>query len=252
MSARLHTIEAGLPHRLSVVMLHGFGMISGCFSSLIRALSGQCHVLAFDIPGHGGSLDHPLFGSARKCADAVIAEIEARALGPVTLVGHSFGGAVASLVAIARADIVNRLVLLAPGGFGPEINAALLRRFALATSQEEIRTCLQAMDARGSAASDELVEPLAAMRQVPGQTAKLVELSARFLRGDEQGVLPLEALAATGIPVDLVWGELDTIVPVIDGMLAPASFRKTIIAGAGHMLVEEALENIARIILQHD
>ncbi len=250
MSTRLHAIEAGLPSLPPLILLHGFGMISAHLSPAIGALSARRFVVAFDLPGHGGSLAHPLAGSARKCADAVIEEIEARTLGPVTLLGHSFGGAVASLVAIARPDLVNRLILLAPGGFGPDINAGLLRRFASATSSNDIEACLSAMVAPGFPVPNDLVQKIVEMRQIPDQTNSLIELSSRFLRDDRQGVLPLEALAATGIPVDLVWGELDTVVPVTDGMLAPAAFRKTIIAGAGHMLVDEALENITRVILR--
>jgi pimeloyl-ACP methyl ester carboxylesterase len=249
MTARLYAIEAGLPHLPPIVLLHGFGMVSESFSGLVETLSDQRFVLAFDLPGHGGSLDHPLAGSARKCADAVIAEIESRAIGPVTLTGHSFGGAVASLAAMSRPDLVSRLILLAPGGFGPEIAADLLRGFATAISSEDIATCLQGMAAPGFKVPESLVQTLAAMRQIPNQTRSLIELSARFLRDGKQGVLPLESLAAAGIPVDLVWGDLDAVVPVTDAMLAPASFRKTVIAGAGHMLADEALENITRIIL---
>jgi pimeloyl-ACP methyl ester carboxylesterase len=231
-------------------MLHGFGMVSECFSHLTRALSAQRFVLAFDLPGHGGSLNHPLAGSARKCAEAVIKGLETRALGPVTLVGHSFGGAVASLVAIARPDLVNHLVLLAPGGFGPEINAPLLRRHAAAVSRDDIQNCLSVMNANG-VPSDELIEIIWKMRQAIGQTDALQSLCNRFLDGDSQGVLPLETLADTGIPSDLVWGGLDQIVPVTDGMLAPAKFTKTIIADAGHMLPDEATAQVARIILKH-
>lgn len=251
MSARLHTIEAGSPHLPPVVLLHGFGMVSACFASLIQALSAERHVLAFDLPGHGGSLEHPLFGSARKCADAVIAELEARIVNHVTLVGHSFGGAVAALLAIARPDLVSRLVLIAPGGFGPDINAALLRRSASAISFDEMKSVMQEMAAPGFAAQEENIRALVEMRRAQGQTAKLIELVGRILRGDQQGVLPLDALAASGVPVDLVWGELDAVVPVTDGKRAPAAFRKTIIAGAGHMLVDEALENVAGVILRN-
>ncbi len=250
MGARLHAIEAGSPTLPPVVLLHGFGMVSACFSRLIRALSAQRFVLAFDLPGHGGSLDHPHAGSARKCAKAVVQELETRALVPVTLVGHSFGGAVASLVAITRPNLVSRLVLLAPGGFGPDINANLLRCHAAAESREDIRNCLGFMSASG-APSDELVEIIWKMRQVEGQTDALQSLCNRFLDGDAQGVLPLETLAAADVPVDLVWGDLDEIVPVTDGMLAPAKFNKIIIAGAGHMLPDEATAQVARIILKH-
>ncbi len=251
MSTRLHTIEAGSQDLPPVVMLHGFGMVSGCFSDLIRTLSGQRHVLAFDLPGHGSSLNHPLSGSARKCADAVIAELDARAVTQVTLVGHSFGGAVAALLAIARPDLVSRLVLIAPGGFGLDINAALLRRSASAVSYDELKSVVQEMAAPGVAVQESALRALEEMRKAQGQTEKLIDLVGRILRGDQQGVLPLDALAASGVPVDLVWGELDCVVPVTDGMLAPASFRKTIIAGAGHMLVDEALGNVTGIILRN-
>jgi pimeloyl-ACP methyl ester carboxylesterase len=250
MSTRLHAIEAGSPDLLPLVLLHGFGMVSAHLSPVIGALSAQRFVVAFDLPGHGGSLVHPLAGSARKCADAVIAELEIRALGPVTLVGHSFGGAVASLIAMSRRDLVKQLILLAPGGFGPGINAGLLRQFAIAATFKDIEACLTGMVAPGFPVPNDLVQKLVEMRQIPNQTNSLIELSSRFLRDGQQGVLPLEALAASGIPVDLVWGELDTVVPITDGMLAPAAFRKTIIAGAGHMLVDEALENITRVILR--
>ena len=250
MSARLRVMEAGSPVLPPVVLLHGFGMVSECFSYIIRALSAQRFVLAFDLPGHGGSLNHPLAGSARKCAQAVVDELETRAIGPVTLVGHSFGGAVASLVAIMRPDLVNRLVLLAPGGFGPEINAPLMRRHAAAVSRDDIRNCLAAMYASGEP-TDELVEIIWKMRQTAGQTEALQSLCNRFLDGDSQGVLPLETLATTGIQTDLIWGGLDQIVPATDGMLAPAKFNKTIIAEAGHMLPDEATAQVARIILKH-
>lgn len=233
-----------------VVLLHGFGMVSGCLSRLIQALSEQRFVMAFDLPGHGGSLDHPLSGSARKCAQAVIAELDIRATGPLTLVGHSFGGAVAALLAIERPDLVTRLILLAPGGFGPDINAEILRQHASATTAEDFKSIVSVMSGPNSPAPESLIKSLVAMRKKSNQTKALIDLSSRFLKGDTQGVLPLEILTATGIPVDLVWGELDRIVPVVDGMLAPAKFRKTIIAGAGHMLPDEATAQVARIILK--
>ncbi len=251
MGARLHAIEAGSPSLSPVVLLHGFGMVSAHLLPAIGALSARRFVLAFDLPGHGGSLEYPLAGSAKKCAEAVIAELDIRAIGPVTLAGHSFGGAVASLVAIARPDLVSRLILLAPGGFGPEINADLLRRHAAATTAQEFKSIASEMFASGFQIPEDFVHTLVAMRKIPNQTKALLDLSGRFLKDGSQGVLPLETLAAAGIPVDLVWGELDAVVPVADAMLAPAAFNKIIIADAGHMLPDESTAQVARIILKH-
>ncbi|MGB8818390.1 MAG: alpha/beta fold hydrolase [Rhizobiaceae bacterium] len=250
MSARLHTIEAGPPSAAPVVLLHGFGMVAQCFSKLIQSLCQARHTLAFDLPGHGGSLGHPLAGSARKCAEAVVAEVEMRGVFPAHLVGHSFGGAVAVLAAILRPGLFSNVTLLAPGGFGSEINAPLMRRHASAQTRQEVQDCLDAMSP-STPASAELVEIIWKMRQMPDQAHALQALCERFLIGNAQGVLPLEKFADTGIPARLVWGEKDPVVPAMCALLAPACFEKIIIEGAGHMLPEEAPARLAAIILEN-
>jgi len=70
-----------------------------------RSWSGRW--LAPDLRGHGRSLREGPYGIGAHAAD-VAALIEAEAPGPVTLVGHSFGGAVAALVAT--------------GWFGPRVS----------------------------------------------------------------------------------------------------------------------------------
>jgi pimeloyl-ACP methyl ester carboxylesterase len=228
MNDRLHSIEAGHPSRPTVVLLHGFGAVASCWREIITAIEGLTHVLAFDLPGHGGSLNYPNAGSGKVAAQAVIAELDYRSLGKVHLVGHSMGGAIACSVALARPDLVASLTLLSPGGFGPELNVPLLQAFL----------------------SLQTIRDLVAMRGGEGQRDMLEFIVGRMARDGKQGVLPLADLAGLHIPTTLLWGKADRIVPVSQCHAAPIEFNKVILPKAGHMLIEEAPEAVAALILK--
>ena len=69
-------------------------------------------VLRLDLRGFGRSpLETGVFSNARDLIDV----LERNGLGPVSLVGNSLGGRVVLEVAVARPDLVDALVLVAPG-----------------------------------------------------------------------------------------------------------------------------------------
>src|SRR5262245_40030634 len=96
---RIWAARGGDGERL-LVLLHGMGANASVWERLLsiveRSWSGRW--LAPDLRGHGRSVREGPYGIGAHAAD-VAALIEAEAPGPVTLVGHSFGGAVAALVA---------------------------------------------------------------------------------------------------------------------------------------------------------
>jgi 3-oxoadipate enol-lactonase len=75
------------------------------------------------LPGHPDG--QPLEGT-RVMADWVIGEIE-DVEGPMVLVGHSLGGAVAQEIALARPDLVTGLVLVSTGARLPVPPEAIVR-----------------------------------------------------------------------------------------------------------------------------
>lgn len=83
-----------------LVLLHGMGANAGVWERLLPLIesSWRGRWLAPDLRGHGRSLREGPYGFGTHAAD-VAGLIDAEAPGPVTLVGHSFGGAVAALVA---------------------------------------------------------------------------------------------------------------------------------------------------------
>jgi 3-oxoadipate enol-lactonase len=92
--------------RVKVVMLHSALGDSRLWKRQVAALSGDHEVVTPDLPGWGGS---PLPTQPFSFVDAVVEHL------PAALVGNSFGGAVALRTALAKQELVSRLVVVAPG-----------------------------------------------------------------------------------------------------------------------------------------
>jgi len=108
--------DASLPPLLT---LHGWLDNAGSFARLAPLLESRHHVIALELPGHGHS-DHLSAGSRYHFLDYVadvLAAADALQLSRYTLLGHSLGAGVASLVASARPERIDRLLLIE--GLGP-------------------------------------------------------------------------------------------------------------------------------------
>ncbi|UVK40882.1 alpha/beta fold hydrolase [Mesorhizobium sp. AR10] len=247
MISSLYAAERGTGSK-TIVFLHGFGGSHEVWREVTSALLPGIRALSYDLPGHGLSLDFPGSGPAKTAARAVLADIAARGLKRVHLVGHSMGGAVATLIALAEPEKIASLTLLAPGGFGTEINGPLLRRYAAAADKDEVRACLAAMSGPQSLPSERIVDILADMRRRPGQLQKLVEIAAAMTRDDRQGVIPREQFDTLNMPVMVVWGTDDAVLPFTQADDLPVHFHLHHVLKAGHMLVEEAPGLIAEVV----
>lgn len=231
-----------------LVLLHGFGGCGEIWSHVLEKLDDGFKTIAYDLPGHGLSLDHPKAGSAKAAAKAVLSDLAARGIERAHFVGHSMGGAVATLAALEDPARVASLTLLAPGGYGTEINAPLIRRFAAATSADDIRRCLQEMSSPDSTVQDASVRCLVEMRSRPGQTEKLVEIAEAITAGDRQGAIARDTIATLAMPVMVMWGTDDSVLPYSQAEGLPARFLIHHVLEVGHMLPEEVPEVVAEAL----
>src|SRR6266404_1362537 len=108
-----------------MVLLHGMGANASVWERLLPLVerSWRGRWLAPDLRGHGRSVQEGPYGIGAHASD-VAAIIEAEAAGAVTLVGHSFGGAVAALVA--------------SGWFGPRVGDVAAFGVKIEWSEAEI------------------------------------------------------------------------------------------------------------------
>ncbi len=115
---RLSALDVSPDHpQRTFVFLHGFGGQALQWIYQMQKFSLQNRVIALDMRGHGLS-DKPASGyeMPRLLADIVTALDTLRVTEPVALVGHSFGGALATEFALAYPKRVERLILIATAG----------------------------------------------------------------------------------------------------------------------------------------
>jgi len=219
-----------------VVCLHGWGRSGQDFAAVATILAGA-HIssVALDLPGFGASPLPAKAGGARHYADLAAPAIKEMGNGPFVLVGHSFGGTVATVLAAREPLMVSAVVLT---------GAPILRRGASSTSPLGYRV-MRSMHRRGII-NDARME---AARQKYGS------VDYRNAHGLLRDVLVAsvnesyeEELATIHQPVALVWGENDREVPVdvaqrgAELLAGPHSVR--VVAHVGHFVPTEAPDEL--------
>jgi pimeloyl-ACP methyl ester carboxylesterase len=116
--ARLHFVDIGPrdPAEPPIVVIHG---ASANLQSMRRPLGDMLakdhRVLLFDRPGHGWSTRNSLADSTpRAQADMIAEALDKLSIPRAVVVGHSWGGALVSALAIRHPERVAGLVMLAP------------------------------------------------------------------------------------------------------------------------------------------
>ncbi len=234
-----------------LLLIHGMAGTCENWRSVVEPLAKTHTVIAPDFPGHGesapGGGDYSLGSLAAWLRDLLLALGHERA----TLVGHSLGGGVAMQFAYQFPEMVERLVLVASGGLGPEVSP-LLRAAALPGADLFISATASIGQRAGSAIGRGLgaigMRPSADIAEVARGYASLSDANRRkaFLAtlravvGTEgQLVAAVDRLyLAEELPLLIVWGERDPIIPVEHAYEAhdalPGS-RLEVFEDAGHL-----------------
>lgn len=100
-----------------LLMVHGLGSYAPAWKKNIEDLQRDYRCIAVDLPGYGHSSKGDYPGHMAFYADVLAELIDSIGLKSVTLVGHSMGGQIAMLAALAHPEKVSGLVLIAPAGF---------------------------------------------------------------------------------------------------------------------------------------
>ncbi|MEE2689596.1 MAG: alpha/beta fold hydrolase [Pseudomonadota bacterium] len=220
----------------------------------IDALAAHFTVRAVDLPGYGESAPIDKSYTARQYVDAVVPKIITLIsdVDRFHLVGFSFGGALSAGIAAALGERVEKLTLIAPGGFGDPVGRKLdMRRLPegnldVAKVRETVRHNLLEMMIADEANIDAktLALQLANSRRTRFNSAKL-SLS---------DLTPDHVRKATA-DIQLIWGAEDTLAH--PSPEARAAVLKDIrpeipvylVPGGGHWVAYECAETVNELLL---
>ncbi|MEU6646436.1 acetoin dehydrogenase dihydrolipoyllysine-residue acetyltransferase subunit [Saccharomonospora sp. NPDC046836] len=216
-----------------VVLVHGYGGDKNSWLFVQEPLSQSCTVYALDLPGHGESAKDVGDGSLDTLAGAMLGFLAAEGIERAHLVGHSLGGAVVLAAAAREPHRVASLTLVAPAGFGDQINSGYLRGFAEVTSRRELKPHLGALFADPAQVTRKLTDDLLKYKRLDGVDKALNTLLDTLLDGDAPGIDAAPLLSRVDVPVAVVWGRADAVLPAANGSaLTGVSY----VEEAGHMV----------------
>lgn len=241
-----------------VLLVHAGICDCGMWDPQWESLPARHRTVRLDLRGYGHS-ELPPEGFSH--AADVIELLDRLDLGPVALVGASFGGLVSLDVAVARPDLVQRLVLVAPAMPGHEWSALVRESFA------EEEDSLESGDLDGAVEVN-----LRTWVDGPGRSPEAVPAGLRSRVGEMQrraferqlpvwelaeDVLTVEDLAERigeiAVPTLVITGSED--VPDMEAIAARlgseiAGARREVIAGAAHLPNLERPEEFDRLVLE--
>ena len=235
-----------------VLLLHGFGGDLDNWMFNLDSLAEKHRLLALDLPGHGQSVKTNVDPSLSGMATFVRKFLDVLSVSSVHVVGHSMGGAIAMQLASDSPETVKSLGLICSAGLGPDINSDYLRGFVEAQSQQELKLVLQQLFVDESLVNLQLVNDLLNYKRMDGVEATLKALSETLISAGEQTFLT-DNIVASGIPVLVIWGKQDRIIPVSHAQNYSAAggscVEVEIFDSAGHMVQMEKAYDVNRSLL---
>ncbi len=227
-----------------VLLLHGWGASSALFGPIFDGLQHGFTLVAPDFPGFGATPPPPVAWSLDDYAQWVVELMDSLALGPVHMVGHSFGGRVAIKLAGRWPERVVKVVLTDSAGIRPPRTPrywtrvytfkALRRLSAAPLVPPALRDWGRAqVERRGSSDYQQ------ATGTVRGSFVRVVNEDLRA------------ALPHIHVPTLLVWGDRDEDTPLSDAQLMERLIPDAglvVFQGAGHYAYLEQPARFCRIV----
>ena len=249
----------------AVLFIHGLTGSSRNWAHLVDMLNTDHRILVPDLHGHGASAkpmgDYSLSAHAATLRDL----LDRLGIDRVTLVGHSLGGGIAMQFCYLFPERVERLVLVASGGFGRSVSP-LLRSATLPGAEWVLPLIASSwVRARAEAVGRSLAK--LGWRPSPDVTeawrgfTSLADADARraFLATTRSVIDPGGQTVAAydhlpmvvEIPTLVVWGTRDRMIPTWHATTAQQAIpgsRVELFEGAGHYPQLDQPERFAEVL----
>lgn len=233
----------------TLVLLHGLTADTQSWAPLEKAFGPGPALIRIDLPCHGKSPLRRITSFAALARMMVEAFDDATAdSGPVHLIGHSLGGALAIAIADIRPRRVASLNLIAPAGLGPEIDAATLTGITRATRAESLAPWLRRLTATPDAISDSYAEAAMRARSDAAMRAAQTDMAQSLFADGTQTFDLNAALHRVAVPTRIIWGRQDHLIPFRHAVSQRTDAAIHLLDNAGHIPQVECPDRVARVI----
>lgn len=234
--------ECGSGDRVAL-LIHGIGSHTGWWDRNLEGLVRLgLHVYAVDLPGHGFAAATPGWDLTIPAYCEFVQRVQDEVVGgPLMLVGHSLGGHIAAIAALANPQAVRSMVLIAPTGITPMGRERLLatERRQSDVSREAIERKLRFATFDPDIVTETWIEQDFRINNGPGAAVSLRAIAAHLGNHLDDYVVGAQvASLAESVPTLLVWGREDRSVPLSEGRLARSSMPAATLAvidGSAHV-----------------
>ena len=234
------------------LLLHGHEQSATSWRWVIPALARTHRVLALSLPGHGDTAPAAgVYTPGSDTAPFVADFLDALRVGPLHVVGHSAGGAVALRLALTDPARIHTLVLVDSAGLGREVHpllavdtlpfvgelAILLSRLPGGAIGRTTMSAAMLFAQPWRAPAEFLTEQHDRGRR-PGQLEASTAMARALFDTTGQRQILLDRLPTITAPTLLVWGGCDYVLPVQQAQAAVGLLphgRLAVLPDCGHL-----------------
>ena len=250
-----------------LLLLHGLACDRRTWSGVIDELARDFTVVAPDLLGHGLSdkprADYTLGGYANGMRDL----LTVLGIDKVTVVGHSFGGGIAMQFAYQFPERTERMVLVSPGGLGPDVTpliklvqapgwepamGVLTQPLVRHLGTTTLRT-LGRVDTKLTRDLDEVAEIVESWRDRRTRFAIRHLVRAVIDWRGQIVTMSDRAYLTEAMPLAVVWGRDDLVIPAKHAenvrVLAPEA-RVEVFERSGHFPHKDHPERFVQLVRQ--
>ena len=255
---KVHYRDEGVRDGRTIMLIHGSNASLHTWEPWVKILGKDYRIISLDLPGHGltgthpgGVYDYPVFVDV---VDRLMARLKVKS---AVIGGNSMGGGTAWMFALAHPEKTDAVLLIDAAG-APQWQARKipigfrlarmpvvkeLTRFIAPRSMFEssIKTSMSVQ----SKIDDALVDRYWELNRFPGNREATMK---RFALPHNNRQASKEGLAAIMVPVMIMWGEEDNLIPVKSAKWfadALPGAKLVIYPKVGHIPMEEVPEQSA-------
>jgi pimeloyl-ACP methyl ester carboxylesterase len=259
----LHYRDEGQTVGPTLLLIHGFSASLHTWEPWVERLGDRYRIVSLDLPGHGLTRAPAGYQASMEAfRDGVAEFVRAQGLTRFTIAGSSMGGNVAWEYALAHPDQVEALILVDSSGWEDTREEAseeptifkLLRNPTLGPilrdldNRRLIRQGLEASFADPTLVDETMVSRYSELARAPGHRDILLQLTLGFR---SRNYATPERLAPLGMPVLILWGDQDRLVPPEHAQLFQEALPQSqlvMFENVGHIPQEEVADASATAV----